>query len=397
MVGTQDETRGRTKLASIDVATLLASRDAIVVDLRTPSEHAEDHLPGAHNVPLFDDVERALVGTLYRQSSPAAAFAEGHRYVRAHVAGLVARIAEIAGRGVGGTSIEDQVDRLCARGLEGLAATLVEEPADALPPGAVVFHCWRGGLRSRSVVALLERLGFERAFLLSGGHKAYRRRVVAELAAWNAPPTVVLRGWTGVGKTLVLREIEALRPGTTVDLEALAGHRSSLLGMVGLEPRSQKAFESGLAARLREIDASSPIVIEGESRKVGDAILPASVWRAIDGGTNVELVASVERRIEVLAEDYLAAPGARVELARQLPLIEARMDRATGSESLCSLLARDAIDELVRILLEEYYDPLYRHSERGRRYAARVDATDPARAARAIVDAFVAPGVGAGG
>jgi tRNA 2-selenouridine synthase len=125
--------------------------------------------------------------------------------------------------------------------------------------------------------------------------------------------------------------------------------------------------------------------VEGESRKVGDAILPANVWRALDHGTNLELVASPRRRIEVLERDYLAGAGAREELARRLPAVEARMRREPGAESLCALLERGAVDELVAILLEGYYDPLYRHSERGRAYAHRFDAEDPSRAAREIV------------
>jgi tRNA 2-selenouridine synthase len=143
------------------------------------------------------------------------------------------------------------------------------------------------------------------------------------------------------------------------------------------------------APRPRELapqrESRAPLVLEGESRKVGDAILPPSVWQALDLGTNLELVAGTRRRIDVLAADYLSHPKAREQLVRQLPRVEARMSRAPGAEPLVALLERGAIDELVAILLESYYDPLYRHSERGRRYAARFDAENPSRAAREIV------------
>jgi tRNA 2-selenouridine synthase len=220
---------------------------------------------------------------------------------------------------------------------------------------------------------------------LEGGYKAYRAEVAREIAAWRPPRPYVLYGLTGVGKTLVLREIERLRPRWTIDLEGLAGHRSSLLGMVGLEPRSQKAFESGLAARLRA-GIDEPLVLEGESRKVGDVILPPTLWNAMSAGTALEITAPLEPRIEVLRREYLADEESRRELLLQLPCVEERMRREPGAPALADLLEEGRVEELVRILLDGHYDPLYRHSQRGRRYAATFDASDPAAAAWRIVE-----------
>jgi tRNA 2-selenouridine synthase len=253
----------------------------------------------------------------------------------------------------------------------------------ALPGRPIVLHCWRGGLRSRSVVWLLRSVGLERAVALHGGYRAFRAEAVRAIEAWKAPHAFVLRGLTGVGKTLVLRELERIRPGWTIDLEALAAHRSSLLGGVGLEPVSQKRFESRLFERLRALGAPR-VVFEGESRKVGDVILPGTIWRALCGGVDLELHAGIERRIAVLKQDYLAAPGSVEELARILPSIEGRMQRAAGEPALAQLLREGRVDELVALLLEHYYDPLYRHSQQGRDYAARFDTSDPARAAREL-------------
>jgi tRNA 2-selenouridine synthase len=154
--------------------------------------------------------------------------------------------------------------------------------------------------------------------------------------------------------------------------------------MVGLEPCSQKRFESRLFARLSS-GLGACLVLEGESRRIGDVTLPARVWDALSGGTNLELRAPLERRVAVLREEYLASPRARAELARQLPLVEARMRRERGAPPLVELLERDAIEPLVRELLEGHYDPLYRHGELGRRYAARFESSEPARAAEQIV------------
>jgi tRNA 2-selenouridine synthase len=195
----------------------------------------------------------------------------------------------------------------------------------------------------------------------------------------------VLRGLTGVGKTLVLRRIERNQPGLTLDLEGLAGHRSSLLGMVGLEPCSQKMFESRLCARLAH-GFPGAVIVEGESRKVGDVILPPALWEAMTDATNVLLEADVAHRVEVLCADYLADERSRVELRARLPHVESRMQRAADATPLVELLDAGRTDELVKLLLEHYYDPLYRHGEKGREHALRVDASDPDRAAREIVD-----------
>jgi len=364
---------------------VLREESAVVLDLRSPGEYAEDHVPGAFNVPLFGDVERALVGTLYRQSSPEAAFEEGRAIVRNRVTGLVSEIAGHSGLEIGKEDLVRRVDDLTSNGIAGLSSAIVCEPSERLPERPIVLHCWRGGLRSRSVVGLLAGLGIGRAVHLEGGYKGYRAEVLREIAAWRAPRTFVLRGLTGVGKTLVLREIERLRPGWTIDLEGLAGHRSSLLGMVGLEPRSQRAFESGLAARIRARGGELPLVLEGESRKVGDVILPPSLWRALSAGSNLELTADLARRIAVLEADYLSKPGSAAEIARQLPSIEERMEPVPGEATLSGLFRSGRVDELVERLLHRYYDPLYRHGEQGRRVDARFDAADPARAAREIV------------
>lgn len=368
-------------LPSVDAERLLALPDRVCVDLRSPAEFAEDHVPGAVNVPLFDDAERVLIGTLYRRESPQAAFDQARGIARGKLRALVDTLAGLSGRPAPAADLEQRFERLTEPGIARLERGLEPRRDEHLPARPVVLHCWRGGLRSRSVVAFALALGLEDVRLLEGGYRAYRHAVARTLAEWSAPPSFVLRGFTGVGKTLVLRELERLRPGWTIDLEAAAGHRSSILGMVGLEPCSQKAFESRLAARLRA-GFPGPVVFEGESRKVGDAIQPPRIWEALERGVNLRLEAPLERRVDVLLEDYLAHPASRGELRERLPFIERRLGPAKWKGKLVALLDRGEERALVQSLLELYYDPLYRHSEKGRAYAATLDATDPARAAR---------------
>ena len=386
---TQDPLPDATSFAlpALDPRALEARAERVVIDLRSPSEFAEDHVDGAWNVPLFDDDQRALVGTLYRRVSPAAAFERGRELVEERIEELVLAIAELAGWTPPRADLRARVRELTADGYAGFAGELTTRAIDAkeldFARAPIVLCCWRGGMRSRSVTLLLRELGLSRACVAAGGYRAWRQLVAQDLERFEAPPTFVLRGLTGVGKTLVLRELERIRPRTTLDLEDCARHRSSILGMVGLEPVGQKTFESRVRARITH-GFDRVLVVEGESRKVGDVVVPPRVWSALDGGTSLELVASTERRVEVLRNDYLARPENAQELLPRLAYLDERIAREPGTPTLVERFRAGAVDEVVRELLERWYDPRYRHGEQGRRYAATFDATDPERCARAI-------------
>ncbi|MEO0661893.1 MAG: tRNA 2-selenouridine(34) synthase MnmH [Planctomycetota bacterium] len=374
---------GPTGVPFITLDALRASSDAVLVDLRAPVEFDEDHLPGAVNAPLFEAETRSFVGLLYKQFSPDAAFNEARAAVLERVEGLVAEIAEAAGRPLPSDGLRERVAEMTSGGIARAEADLVPYDVGDAPARAVVLSCARGGLRSRSVVALLRAIGLEGAVGLEGGYRAVRKDAMDELGRFEPPPrVVVLRGLTGVGKTLLLHRLEALRPGSTLDLEALAAHRSSLLGMVGRAPRTQKAFEAGLAARLRAGFPDGVAFVEGESRKVGDVVIPVRVWEAMQGGVNVHVTASLARRVQVLEDDYLADEAALPKLDEQLRAVSARME---GAPPLAEMLAEGRVHELVELLLVRYYDPLYLGSEKGKEYAHTVDADDPDRAAADIL------------
>ncbi len=368
-----------------DVRAALASPGAILIDLRAPVEYADDCIPGAINVPLFEDVTRSFVGLLYKQFSPEAAFQEGRAAVAERVEGLVAEIAEHAGWDVPEDDLKARVLAMTEGGIAKMEAELTPAPIDRFPEAPVILHCARGGMRSRSVVALLRALGFERAVGMDGGYRGYRRVVMDSLSEWTPPPRVVaLRGLTGVGKTLVLRAIEEKRPGWTLDLEGLAGHRSSLLGMVGLKPVSQKAFETAMSARVADGFPDGVMVVEGESRKVGDAIIPSPVWEALRGATNIDVTASIPRRVAVLSDDYLRDESALSVLREQLVAVSARME---GQPELAEMLDRGETGPLVELLLERYYDPLYRRSDEGKQYVLSIEAEDEHVAAERVIEA----------
>jgi tRNA 2-selenouridine synthase len=377
-------------LPAVDPELLLSADGVRIVDLRTPLEFEDDHLPGAHNVPLFSNEERALIGTLYKCSSPDDAFAEGRRIVHERIMELVAGIAAVSCHEFDAEHFHELVDRITERGIEGLSRELQPLQVNELPEGALVVHCWRGGLRSASVAAFLRALGWDDVHMLYGGYKNYRADVMHRLGQWDAPPAFVLRGLTGTGKTLVLRELERIRPGWTIDLEGAAGHRSSILGMVGLHPVTQKRFESVLAERLR-LGFDECVVFEGESRKVGDAVIPKGIWNALNSGVNLEITASIPRRVQVLCEDYLSTDESREQLALQLPYIEQRLGKHKYDGVLVGLLNSGREQELVELLLEKYYDPLYMHSEKERNYEVSFDSEDVAECARSIADWIETP------
>ena len=379
---------GEYRLPSLTTEQVAGGRWPLV-DLRSPGEFAEDHLPGAYSHPLFDDTERALVGTVYNKASPDEAYARGLEITARKVSALTDGIALDMGFEVDSAEVLACMRRIAGDGKQALEGRLCIEPTDGatLPQGAFVLHCWRGGLRSQSVCALLRELG-QPAYLLEGGYKAYRRSVLNALGQLQFPRAYVLRGLTGVGKTLVLREIERLAPGATIDLEDLAQHRSSILGAAGLEPVSQRAFESRLLERHRQGYPHDFVFYEGESRKIGNAIQPELVWESLKQGVDLRLSATLARRVEVLSEDYLERSNSRDFLEQQLPFLEQRLGTDKFRGVLVGHLRENRISELVELLLERYYDPLYKHSEPDHRVAREFNADDPTRCAEELL-AFV--------
>lgn len=344
------------------------------MDLRSPAEFARDHLPGALNVPLFDDAQRALVGTLYKKESPQSALDAGLNFVEQRIPRL---LTALLGRSVDQAEWQSRFKDLSSaieNGTNLLELEIVEPspiPTNSLP---LAIYCWRGGMRSRSVAALLQALGVP-VLLLEGGYKSYRNWVLEGLAQIELPPLVVLRGPTGVGKTAILAELEKRQVNSTLCLESLADHRSSVLGAVGKEPVSQPMFDSLLLLRLMELGAG-PIFVEGESRKVGDVILPDCLWQAMERGSQVQLKAETATRVQNLMDDYLSSDNAIEAICAQLPFLEGRIGKKWVGE-LESWLREGRAAEVTEVLLERYYDPLYAHGDKSRSWCSSLKVESP--------------------
>ncbi|AXC50975.1 tRNA 2-selenouridine(34) synthase MnmH [Paracoccus suum] len=315
-----------------------------IIDVRTPAEFAQDHLPGAINLPVLSNSEHADVGTLYR-ASPFEARKVGAAMVAAnaarHIAGPV-----MAGLGGGWQPL---------------------------------VYCWRGGMRSGAFATILDQIGW-RVTVLDGGYKAWRRLVVARVA--DTPitaPVWVLDGDTGSGKTAVLTAM-ARRGVQVIDLEALANHRGSLFGaMPGGQP-SQTLFESRLAAALEAVDPTRPLVFEAESSRIGERHLPKAVWAAIAAAPRLRLQVPRPARAAFTAATY-AETGCDLEgISAILDRLAPSHPRERIAEWRTLAAARDWAP-LAEGLMADHYDPRYRkHRER---YADRetgviaVDALDP--------------------
>jgi len=319
-----------------------------VIDARAPSEFAEDRLPGAVNLPVLSDAERARVGTVYVQQSAFRARKIG--------AALVAR--NLAGH------------------LEG---PLAEMEGGWRP----LVYCWRGGQRSGAFAAILGQIGW-RVEVLEGGYRRFRRMVKAAL--YDAPPpcpVVLLDGDTGTGKTALLPRLAA-RGVQVLDLEGLAAHRGSVLGPVDRPQPSQKGFESALAMALAGLDPARPVVVEAESSRIGERMIPPGLWSAMRGAPRMEIAAPPAARAAFLARAYADMTAEPERLLARLEQLVPFHGRA-AVEAWAALVHEREWERLAAELMERHYDPRYAKS-RARRGGGGPDrgagADGPARGAQ---------------
>lgn len=297
-----------------------------VIDVRSPSEFAEDHAPGAINLPVLDDDERARVGTCYKQVSPFDAKKMG--------AALVSR---------------------------NIAAHLDTYFADKPKTFRPLIYCWRGGSRSGAMTHILQKIGFA-AVQMEGGYKVYRRHIIQTLEQLPSQFQYrVVAGSTGSGKSRLLAALQ--RAGAQVlDLEALAAHRGSLLGALPDAPQpSQKKFESLLWRGLMRFDPARPVFVESESKKIGALRVPDALILAMRASPCLRLVVPLPIRVQGLIEDYAHFPAAPDALLRQLDFLVRLRGKATIERWQQQINAGDW-PGLTAALLAEHYDPAYAQS-----------------------------------
>lgn len=298
-----------------------------IIDVRSPAEFAEDHIPGAINCPVLDNEQRVEVGTLYKQESPFAAKKIGAAYVA-----------------------------------ENIARHLRQTFHDRPPSWRPLIVCWRGGQRSGSLTLILRRIGWD-AQQLQGGYKDYRQLVIAALAELPRRFHMqVICGPTGSAKSRVLQAL-ATTGEQILDLEELANHKGSVLGLVpGTRQPSQKMFETHLLAALRQLDPSRPLYVEAESRRIGSIHVPDALLETMRASACVYLEADFTARVDYLLRDYAYFLDDPVWLNTRLEALRPLQGHQAVSR-WHDYVARGAWRELVSELLEIHYDPLYRRSQ----------------------------------
>lgn len=312
---------GLVRVSWPDARPVLGEYSA-VIDARSPSEFALDHLPGAVNWPTLSDAQRHEVGTLYAQVSTFEARKKGAAWAAANIAAHLER--------------------------EGPALSRDWKP---------LVYCWRGGQRSGALGIVLSQIGFQVA-VLDNGYRGFRRYVSEALA--KLPEGLhfeVLCGTTGSGKSRVLEGLEEAGE-QVLDLERLAQHRGSVLGELSTPQPSQKAFESALWQQLTRFDPERPVWVEAESRTIGRLRLPESLLQRIRSDPCWRLEASLEERVSFLLREY----------AHHRDTVELLCTRLDGLRAVCGhevinrwQAAARAGDwrTLVAQLLTEHYDPIY--------------------------------------
>ena len=296
-----------------------------VIDARSESEFADDHIPGAISCPVLDDVERIRVGTLYKQSSFDA---------KKLGAVLVAR---------------------------NIARHLEQRFADRPRGWRPLVYCWRGGTRSGAFATVLRSIGWK-AGQLGGGYRAYRRAVLADLEILPARFRFrVVCGLTGTGKSLLLRALAAAG-AQVLDLEALAEHRGSVLGnLPGAPQPSQKMFDSRVWAALQGCDPARPVFVESESRKIGLLRVPERLIERMRESTCLRVDAPLPARVAILRREYAHFLTDPALLGRQLDCLKGLYGGDTVAHWKKLADAHDW-NTLVPLLLTAHYDPAYARS-----------------------------------
>ncbi len=321
----------------ISVEEAIKLENTIFIDTRTPAEFAEAHIPDAVNIPIFSNEERALIGLTYTKESKNKAIDIGVRLFSQKIPAIAEEMKKYRGK-------------------------------------TVIFNCWRGGMRSKVIAGLFSGLGYT-TMQLNGGHKAFRKYVLEQMNKYQINSRlVVLYGLTGTGKTELLGQFSNM-----IDLEDLAQHRNSRLGMVGLVPRSQKMFEALLLQRLTALQKESFIFIEGESRKLGIVLLPEFLFTAMKKGINIKIELAMEMRCKRLSAEYFDT----VEKIAEVRRIVLTMTQVLSHKIVDGIIA--AIDlknyeEAVRLLLVHFYDPLYNHTIENVTYDLKVENSDVGKA-----------------
>ncbi len=327
-------------IEKIDIEKYLQlSHQHPVIDVRSPTEFKQAHFPNAFSLPLFNDEERKIVGTTYKQQSREDAIKIGLDFFGVKMKKMVEEVEKIVG------SWQLKVD----------SKKNINTNNEQLTTGnAILIHCWRGGMRSAAVAWLLDLYGFK-VYTLAGGYKAFRNWVLKQFE--KEYHFKILGGYTGSGKTIVLEGLKNTGQNI-IDLEKIANHKGSAFGALGekLQP-SQEMFENLLATELflKITRPELPIWLEDESQRIGKCMIPNNIWNRMRNSKIYFLDISFENRLNYLVEGY--GKFSREELENSIMRIQKRLG-GLETKNAINFLLENNFKECFSILLK-YYDKLY--------------------------------------
>lgn len=321
----------------IDYEESLDLKNKVYIDARTEEEFKEATIPGAINIELLNKEERKIIGTIYKQQSPKKARLKGVELVSPKLPELIEKVNQLS----------KDYDN-------------------------IIIFCSRGGLRSESLAEFSRLAGIE-VYRIEGGYKNYRHYILSKLNNYKFKGDIVLlHGNTGVGKTYILKEIQKLN-ASIIDLEAIANHRGSAFGSIGLdEAYNQKYFESLLWEELDKKDKKgAKIFVEAESKRIGSSVIPNFFYKKMKNGDDILVKASMAKRVENIHLEYIKdikkdKNQFSKRVLESIDAIEKYIVQKAGKDSykrLINLAEAGEFKSLIEIILREYYDPLYAHSQ----------------------------------
>lgn len=338
-------------------------KNSVYIDVRTKEEYNEATIPGAVNIELLNYQERKKIGTIYKKQSPDQANLKGVELVSPKIPNLIKEVK----------SLSKKFSNL-------------------------IIFCSRGGLRSRSLAEFSDLAGIE-VYRLKNGYKAYRHYIIDKLKNYKMKGQIaVLHGNTGVGKTYILKEMEKMG-ADIIDLEAIANHRGSAFGSIGLEqPYNQKYFDSLIWEELNKKDkANGVIFVEAESRRVGHSVIPEFFHQKMKSEDAILIKASMKKRVDNIYLEYIKDIEKNKEefverVLESLTAIEKYIIKKAGKKSyhkLLDLAKKSSFKKLTKIILEEYYDPMYEHSQNKiNNYKLKLNAENIKQTAKTIINYY---------
>lgn len=327
-------------------------KNGLFIDVRSPSEYKSETIPGAMNIPIFDDEERKIIGTLYKNEGQHIAVQKGIEFATPKFGRIYKEIYDLKQKHKN-----------------------------------VVLFCARGGMRSAVVSNLINSLGTD-VVRIRGGYKGYRKAVTEELVDLNEQVEyIVIHGNTGVGKTEILKKLQEDGFGV-LDLEGAANHRGSLLGSVGLKKQnSQKMFESLIHEQLVKNVDKKYIFVEAESKRIGNVFVPDYIHKKMKDGIHLFVDGNIEYRVDLILNEYTKEANYKEEMIQAINKMEKYVGKSRAEEFV-RMINEDELKELTKILMETYYDPMYMNTANKYDYSSKFDIENVEHGVKSIENWF---------